>query len=95
MKPGMNFEHADAELREVGEAVLRFLTVISEAHPDDVAAVLVGLENWRPGQDLSSPDLATLMGTMDALRLRMVHGERGEKPRPELVMLDTATARQH
>jgi hypothetical protein len=93
MRPTICFNGADAELQEVGEAVLRFLTVISEAHPEDVAVMLMVLDRYRPPADATSVDLATLMGTTEALRLRLQHGDRGEKPCPELVMFDVSGVR--
>lgn len=93
MRPGMNFDGADDELRGVGEAVLQFLAVVSEAHADDVAAMMMALERWRPPSDATTEDLATLMGTIEVLRLRLVHGDRGDRPRPELVMFDVSGMR--
>jgi hypothetical protein len=94
VKPTMCFQGADAELREVGETVLRFLTVVSESHPDDVAAVLIALQRYQP-PGLRPADLATLSGTIEALRLRLQHGQGGEAPRPELLMLDVSQAIRH
>jgi len=91
----MCFQGADVALQEVGEAVLRFLTVISEADAEDVAAMLTALSVYQLPSEADPVDLATLAGTIDALRLRLQHGARGERPRPELLMLDVSQAVRH
>lgn len=93
MRLGIDFTEADEPLKRLGEAVQGFIRLVSESDPEDVATLLGAMDLWKPPDHLESEDLATLMGTIEALRLRLQHGPRGERPRQELRELDVTGLR--
>lgn len=94
MRLAIDFTGADDSLRELGEAVQRFVLVVSECPPEDVSALVAAIEVWRPPtEEMSSDDMAVLVGTLDALRRRLQHGTGGERPRAELAQLDVTGLR--
>jgi hypothetical protein len=88
MRPKITFEGVDPELHRLGMSVVRFLEEVSEAHPEDVRAMLAALKSWHGPDSPTLADIATLNGTVQALELRIEHGPNGLSLREELLRLD-------